>query len=114
MPAFYLTSIAGTVVTVSDGRTFDLSTISGNGYNATRLARINAAIQALFDVRIRLVDLPVDDPDRTINPSRVGLFWSDVDGNPLSVGATHLTGRSTRVYLTFENGSLIPRSEEVR
>ena len=48
----------------------DLSAIPGNGFNANRLNKIREAAQEkLFDNRILLTDLPIDDPDRTVDPA---------------------------------------------
>lgn len=100
-------------VKLSDGRVFSLSDVPGNGFNANRLARINAAIQARIDLRILRTDLPVDDPDRTINPNNPRMFWSDADGTPNASGL-YLCSRSVLVWLTYENGVLVPYCRDVR
>lgn len=97
------------LVRLNDGRTFDLSAVPGNGYNVNRLAKINAAIQAEIDTRVLLTDLPADDPDRTINPDRRDLFWSDADGTPVAspVGA-FLCSRPAILWLTWDGSRLVP------
>jgi hypothetical protein len=46
----------------------DLSAVPGNGFNANRREKIRQAAQEkLFDNRILLTDLPIDDPDRTVD-----------------------------------------------
>lgn len=97
------------LVRLNDGRVFDLSSVPGNGYNAQRLGKINSAIQDEIDNRVLLTSLPIDDPDRTVNPNAPNLFWSDVDGNPVSDPAgAYLCSRSVKVWLTYENSVLLP------
>lgn len=46
----------------------DLSAVPGNGFNTQRLEKIRQAAQEkLFDKRVLLTDLPIDDPDRTVD-----------------------------------------------
>jgi len=108
-PAEIGTIVDEGIIRLSDGRIFDLSNVAGNGFNKNRLAKINDAIQVEIDQLKLLTDLPIDDPDRTINPNRPELFWSDSDGNPVSdpFGA-FLCARAVKIHLTFENGELIP------
>ena len=101
------------VVRLSDGRTFDLSNVPGNGYNANRLKKINERILAETDTRVLLASLPVDDPDRTTDPNTTRMFWSDADGNPNPAG-DWLTSRSVIITLSWDGNNLIPHCQTVR
>lgn len=82
---------------------FDLNTLPGNGWNASRLERFRQIGQEFLDVRQLLTDLPADDPDKTTDPNKPSLFWGDADGNPDPAG-THLIGRSAVLEVWTENG----------
>jgi hypothetical protein len=101
------------IVRLNDGRTFDLTNVPGNGYNANRLGKINAAIQTEIDNRILLTSLPIDDPDRTMDPNSPMRYWSDSDGNPDPAGE-YITDRSTLIWLTWDGTNLIPHCQTVR
>jgi hypothetical protein len=88
---------------VKNKRTKQLLDISdlGGGNIQAKAGRLQQILQGYFDVRIPLIELPVDDSDKFINPNRSDLFWSDIDGVPQSgINATHLTGRNCKVTLT--------------
>jgi hypothetical protein len=55
-------------------------------------AKATTLLQDMFDVRQPLSGLPVDDPDKTINPKRPDLFW---DG-------TNLVGRAIVVRVEWD------------
>ena len=69
-------------------------TLSGGARNrpADIAARTTALLQAQFDVRIPLADLPLDDPDRTTDPARPDLFWDGTD----------LVGRGVRLTVSWD------------
>jgi hypothetical protein len=106
------------IVRLNDGRTFDLSNVPGNGYNANRLAKINARIQQEVDDIRSLASLAADDPDKTITPAELlaqyggRMFLSDADGTPNDLGA-FLTTRSVLLWLTWDGSNLIPHVTEV-
>lgn len=50
--------------------------------NETRIAHITNHVQTNFlDKRIKLKDLPADDPDKTTDPGLPWLFWEGQGGN---------------------------------
>ena len=64
----------------------DLSSVAGNGFNATRLAKIKEAAQVkLFDTRVLRDTLDADDPARLADPALQHgekMFWeTDQQGN---------------------------------
>jgi hypothetical protein len=118
MPSTWITTAVSDIlatrkVRLRDGWEYDFSALPGSGFDASRLALINAAIQAAVDTRIPLSDLPETDPDKRTNPNRPTLYWSDASGNPSPTGA-YLCARHTRVWLEWDGAKLIPHTEEVR
>jgi len=107
------------VVRLSDGRTFDLSSVPGNGYNANRLGKINDRIQQAIDQTVLRTDLPVEDPDRTATAAELlavygnRVFISDADGTPNASGLW-LTTRHVTITLAWDGTDLIPTITEVR
>ena len=67
------------------------------GSPAVRRETVRAALQTRFDNRILLTDLPSDDPDKTTDPNRPDIFWSDSTGNAAAATKTHCTSRSYTV-----------------
>lgn len=55
------------------------SDIPGGSWNQNRLDKFMARAQDMIDVRIPLADLPIDDPDKTIDPELPNLFWDKFD-----------------------------------
>jgi hypothetical protein len=107
------------VVRLSDGRTFNLSDVPGNGYNANRLAKINARIQQAIDDTYLRTSLPIDDPDRTAtNADFIAqgyggrMFRSDANG-VLDDAGDYITSRTTLIWLTWDGTNLIPHVAEV-
>jgi hypothetical protein len=107
------------IVRLSDGRTFDLSSVAGNGFNANRLGKINKAIQAEIDDIRLLSSLAADDPDKTATPAELlaqyggRMFLSDADGTPNDTG-DYITSRSVLLWLTWDGNNLIPNVSTVR
>lgn len=101
-------------ITIRGKGTFSLSDVPGNGFNANRLGKINEWLQAKIDHRQALTDLPLDDPDRLIDPDKPTLFWGDADGNRFSTGETltptHLIYRPETCVLTWDGSRLTPNS----
>lgn len=58
-------------------------------------AKITALLQGLLDTRQLISSLPLDDPDRTINPNRPDLFWDLV--------TLELVGRAVTVTVSWVN-----------
>lgn len=91
----------------------DLSAVPGNGFNENRLAKIKEAAQAkLFDNRVLLTDLPIDDPDRTVDPGAIfgeRMRW-EVHNNQ-----TYLCSREYILEnLTWDGNMLIPTIRKAR
>jgi hypothetical protein len=92
--------VNGIVTVELSGRDpFTLDTTSLTGSPTSRREAVRSSLQAVFDVRTPLTDLPIDDPDLTTDPRRPGLFWSDSTGNAAAAVKTHLTGRSYTVTI---------------
>lgn len=74
----------------------------GQGSVQTKAAALQQILQNYFDVRQPLSSLPVDDPDRYINPDLPNIFWSDANGVPQipETNNTHLTGRNCVIDIT--------------
>lgn len=53
--------------------------IPGNSWNQNRLNKFAGKAQEFLDSRTPLTDLPIDDPDRTIDPALPNLFWDGSD-----------------------------------
>jgi hypothetical protein len=49
--------------------------------DAGQVEKLRAAVQGLIDERIRLRDLPDDDPAKTTDPARLDFFWEGQGGN---------------------------------
>lgn len=84
--------------------------IPGNNLNA-RIDNLKAQVQAYLDRRQPLADLPIDDPDKTVNPGRPDLFWGRADGTVHQNEAQndHLISRPvTLVDLTFDGTRFSP------
>jgi hypothetical protein len=58
-------------------------------------AKMTDLLQRQLDVRQLLTSLPLDDPDRTINPNRSNLFWD--------LTTLELVGRSVKVTVSWVN-----------
>jgi hypothetical protein len=107
------------IVRLSDGRTFDLSSVPGNGFNANRLGKINKAIQRAIDDIRPVSSIPVGDADEGATAAdllaRYGgrVFFSDADGTPNVIG-DYITTRNVLIWLTWENNRLMPYCETVR
>jgi hypothetical protein len=101
-------------ITLSSGTQTILFTNLPVGSGSKKAAALEAAVQALFDNRLSLVSLPLDDPDKVTNPDLPNIFWSLADGtaelNP--VLATHVTSRSCRVTITWDGSKFVPRLQQ--
>ena len=67
-------------------------------------AQMTTELQAKLDFRQLLTVLPLDDPDRTVDPRQPGCFWADFDGD------TYLVGRETNVTITWTGSKYTIRS----
>lgn len=65
-------------------------------------SQMTTELQSKLDFRQLLTGLPLDDPDRTIDPARGDLFWMDVDGD------RYLVGREGIVTVTWDGTQYIP------
>ncbi len=65
---------------------------------------LRASIQAQMDDRQERLGLVFEDPDRSVNPDRATIYWSDADGNPVSpIGeATHVTSRCVELSVEWD------------
>lgn len=51
-----------------------------NGGTAKRAADLEKSIQDWMDVRQTLASIPIDDPDKSIDPLLATIYWGDIDG----------------------------------
>ncbi len=112
MPAYWIKSVddgTGTVE-ISNGKTFNLSDIPGNGWPQQRLNKLNDFVQSLIDHRMRQSDLPLDDPERNWDAAQFTAQY----GNRRFLDGQDVVSRSARIWFTIENGELLPHSEVVR
>jgi hypothetical protein len=67
----------------------------GNGNNHTKRSEtIRQTMQNFLDVRINLLLLEINDPDKGLDPNCGNIFWGDITGNKkISLEATHLVNR---------------------
>lgn len=83
---------------------FRVNVANLTGSSADKAEKARAAIQQVIDVRILLSSLPSDDPDKTTDPARLNLFWSDSAGSA-AAAKTHLCARPWAVTvapMTYE------------
>lgn len=100
-------------VTLSDGRTFSLSDIPGNSWNANRLGKLAVAVQALFDHSRLIADLDPIDLDRVHAEVGDNVWFSDTYGGRMFIDGDSIVSRSDLISFTFENGELVPHLETV-
>lgn len=112
MPAYWVrSSDEGTgEVVLSNGATFNLSDIPGNGWPQARLNKLSEKAQSFIDHRERQSDLPLDDPERNWDAAQ---FQAQYGGRRFLDGQD-VVSRSARVWFTFEDGALVSHSEVVR
>lgn len=75
-----------------------------NGSPNSKAAQIRDFFQQFLQVVIALSDLPSDDPDKTINPNRPDIYWSNADGT-VNTSGLFLTSRSATVSVTAQSAS---------
>jgi hypothetical protein len=97
----------GTVLTIclasNDCQSFDIAGFVGPD-DQTKADAVALFVQENYlDTRQRLITLPTDDPDRTIDPARPTLFW---DG-PGAPGQTDLVGRSVLITIEWTGSEYI-------
>ncbi len=85
-PAFALCASATAINTDSvtailsgNERTFTYDALP-NGSTAKRAESLEASIQGWIDVRQPLSSIPIDDPDKSIDPLLAKIFWADISG----------------------------------
>jgi len=100
--------IADGQLVLSDGRTFTLSDIPGQGFNQNRLNKIIAAVQSIIDVRLLIADIPDGDLDQTPALAGDDAFFLATYGGRVFLDGNERVTRSTLIDITFENGELIP------
>jgi hypothetical protein len=97
------TEHVGVSIGGSWGRIFfsDLTTSS----KKQQEAEIEEIIQKWLTFTIPLSSLPLDDPDRFINPDQNRQFWSDADGNRVdeAIDATHYTSVACTVEANWSD-----------
>jgi hypothetical protein len=92
------------VLTLSDGRTFTLSDVPGNGFNANRLAKINAAAQEILDYRQAITDLPPEDPDRINAEAGDNSWFLSTYGNRVFIDGSDIVTRNTSITIALDDG----------
>lgn len=103
------------VLTLSDGRVFDFSSVAGNGWNANRLEKLTAAGQALIDKRDPISSLPPEDPDRIHAEAGDTAWFLATYGNRVFIDGTDIVTRNTKITLFLdESGSPNVMFEDVR
>ena len=103
------------VLTLSDGRVFDFSSVAGNGWNANRLAKLTAAGQEFIDKRDAISSLPVEDPDRIHAEAGDDAWFLSTYGNRVFIDGTDIVTRNTKITLFLEaDGTPNVRFEAVR
>ena len=73
---------------------FDLAAL-GVQLNSAGVEKLRLLIQGEFDTRIKLRDLPDDDPRKTIDPASAKEFWEGKEGNRT------LVSRGVEVVIRF-------------
>jgi hypothetical protein len=73
----------------------------GGDKQADQLAGV---LQAMIDVRQTLASLPVDDPDKTIDPDLPSIFHADTDGDKTAptLEKDHLVSRCADVIVLWD------------
>ncbi len=88
---------------LSDGRTFSLSDVPGNGFNANRLRKISAAAQEfLFDNRRPISSLSTDDPDRIHAEAGDEAWFLATYGGRMFIVGLDIVDRADKISFTFE------------
>ncbi len=77
------------------------------GSDDLRGLQLQEALQAQMDERTLRLDLPFDDPSRSIDPLSSNSYWSDADGLAVDsiLDATHVTFRCVIVTVLFWDGT---------
>lgn len=108
MPAFWITSyddVTGDVV-LSDGQTFNVNDIPGNGWPQARLDRLRDRLLELTDHRERQSDLPVDDEERTMDNTQLQAIY----GGRRFLDGQDIVSRSVDYEVTWDGARLHFRS----
>jgi hypothetical protein len=93
-----------TCITIGGNEHCVLTADLPNGSRAKKAQWIEDDFQAFADVRQLLLEIPLDDPDRAIDPDQGSQFWGEQDGakkqtlTPLS--ETYLIGRCAIITIT--------------
>lgn len=90
------------ILTLNDGRVFDLSAVPGNGFNANRLAKLTAAGQAFIDKRDAISSLPPEDPDRTHAEAGDAAWFLSTYGNRVFIDGSDIVTRTTKITLFLD------------
>lgn len=79
-----------------------------------REEELRELLQRPYDRSIAITELPLDDPDRVLDPSRDNLYWSNDrgDGTVDTVDKTHLWSRSCEITVQWD-GSVFQVSGRV-
>jgi len=102
-------SLSGTIVgddsiTLSDGRTLALSDVSGVEWDAAKIARLTAFVQAAIDDIQPVASLPDRDPDKTATPAEL---LAKYGGRRFLDGNGNIVSRSTLVTFEYDGTDLI-------
>lgn len=96
-------------IDLGGGQGCELYANLANGSVAKKAAELEERLQARIDFKQALNSLPLDDPDRAIDPDAAGIFWSDLDGKKtalLPLSQTFLTSRCADVSVIPDDLSL--------
>ncbi len=95
MPVHSVSFIPGGLrVCVSANKCMEFKASDFPGNRDAKAAALKQTLQDWLDVRQPISGLPVDDPDKTIDPARPDLFWdgSDLVGRGVLVASVTVTG----------------------
>ncbi len=112
MPAYWVRTVdegTGEIV-LSNGLTFNLSDIPGNGWPPARLRKLSEFVQASVYHRERQSGLPLDDPERDWSATQFTTQY----GDKRFLNGPDVVSRSARIWFTHDGIRLVPHSEVVR
>lgn len=102
------------VLTLTDGRTFTLADVNGNGWGAGRLRKLNEMVQEIIDHRRAISSLAADDPDRIRAEAGDDAWFLATYGGRMFIDGSDIVSRSTLVEITFDGVELSAAWSEVR
>ncbi len=104
----------GGAIVLSNGSSFNLSDIPGNGFNANRLAKMTAFAQNLIDKRVSIASMVPEDPDRINGEASDDAWFLETYGNRAFIDGGDIVFRSTKLdFFLGGQGELLLRFMEV-